>query len=272
MKRVIFLIIGFTLYFSIKAQTKPTVDIFINSSVSTHIISPEPIRFVDISTNDVVGDIPIDNVLRIKPIKDSLKINELVGVATVITDRGITQLNLIYKSKDIAYTQYKLDFFQMDNYINPDVSMPRGEMYNWAYKVWNCSKKFYDVSKGYNKLRLTLNNIYTINNHFFIDISIENFSNIQFDIDEVRFKIEDKKQVKATNYQSIEVEPTLELLKTKAFKRNYRNVFVFEKFTFPDEKVFIIEVSEKQYSGRTILLSIDYADVLNADAFSKGIL
>jgi UDP-N-acetylmuramate--alanine ligase len=45
------------------------------------------------------------------------------------------------------------------------------------------------------------------------------------------------------------------------------NLFVFEKFTFPDQKVFTIEFSEKQISGRTVKLMIDYEDVLNADTF-----
>ncbi|MCS3332298.1 DUF4138 domain-containing protein (plasmid) [Bacteroides thetaiotaomicron] len=44
-------------------------------------------------------------------------------------------------------------------------------------------------------------------------------------------------------------------------------MFVFEKFTFPDQKVFTIEFSEKQISGRTVKLMIDYEDVLNADTF-----
>lgn len=40
---------------------------------------------------------------------------------------------------------------------------------------------------------------------------------------------------------------------------------------FSDEKVFTIELAEQQYSGRTILLTIDYEDILNADTFNKKI-
>ena len=36
-----------------------------------------------------------------------------------------------------------------------------------------------------------------------------------------------------------------------------------------DEKVLTIEISEKQISGRTITLRIDYADILHADAFTE---
>lgn len=95
---------------------------------------------------------------------------------------------------------------------------------------------------------------------------IDKFS---FDIDQIRFKIEDKKQTKATNFQSIEILPLMQVNKNLVFKKNYRNIFVFEKFTFPDEKVLTIEISEKQISGRTITLRIDYADILHADAFTE---
>ena len=80
---------------------------------------------------------------------------------------------------------------------------------------------------------------------------------------------EDKKQTKATNFQSIEILPLMQVNKNLVFKKNYRNIFVFEKFTFPDEKVLTIEISEKQISGRTITLRIDYADILHADAFTE---
>ena len=72
---------------------------------------------------------------------------------------------------------------------------------------------------------------------------------------------------KATNLQSVEIKPIITYLDDNSFKKNYRNIFVFEKFTFPEDKVFSIEISEKQISGRTILLRISYADVLRADNF-----
>jgi hypothetical protein len=47
---------------------------------------------------------------------------------------------------------------------------------------------------------------------------------------------------------------------------------VLKKLTFPNDKVLTIEMSEKQISGRTITLSIDYEDVLHADSFSRTLL
>ncbi|MEE1302766.1 MAG: DUF4138 domain-containing protein, partial [Bacteroidales bacterium] len=94
----------------------------------------------------------------------------------------------------------------------------------------------------------------------------------QFDIDEIRIKLADKKINKATNSQIIELTPALILEDTKSFKKGYRNVIVIKKLTFPNDKVITIEMTEKQISGRNISLNIDYEDVLSADSFNKVLL
>ena len=49
-------------------------------------------------------------------------------------------------------------------------------------------------------------------------------------------------------------------------------MLVIKKLTFPNDKILTIELSEKQISGRTIHLNIDYEDVLSADSFNHQIL
>ena len=119
---------------------------------------------------------------------------------------------------------------------------------------------------------IRLNNIYSAGEYFFIDFSVENRTNIRFDIDQIRFKVEDKKKSKATNSQSVELSPAMILESGTSFLHGYRNVVVLKKLTFPNDKVLTIEMSEKQISGRTITLSIDYEDVLHADSFSRTLL
>ena len=119
---------------------------------------------------------------------------------------------------------------------------------------------------------IRLNNIYSAGEYFFIDFSVENRTNIRFDIDQIRFKVEDKRQSRATNNQSLELSPAMILESGTSFLHGYRNVVVLRKLTFPNDKVLTIELSEKQISGRTITLSIDYEDVLHADSFSRTLL
>lgn len=237
--------------------------LYINKDVSTHFIAMEDIKYVDISIDKIVGDIPTSNTLRIKPIEEGAS-----GVVTIVTERFLVQYMLVY-TNDISkvYTRYNIPYSDLKSYVNPETNLTKSQMYEYAHKMFVSDKKYYDVSTRSNLMKIILNNIYTFDKYFFIDVSLLNKSNIRYDIDQIRFKIEDKKQTKATNFQSIEILPLMQVNTNKVFKKSYRNVFVFEKFTFPDEKVFTIEISEKQISGRSIILRIDYADVLHADTF-----
>lgn len=85
-------------------------------------------------------------------------------------------------------------------------------------------------------------------------------------------KLTDKKETKATNSQTIELSPVFTLNSSRKFKKNYRNVLVLPKLTFPDEKVLRLEISENQISGRVIVLIIEYEDILHADGFDSDIL
>ncbi len=239
--------------------------IFINKDISTILVAMEDITLVDISVPNIVGDIATDNTLRIKPVEEGAS-----GVLTIITERFMVQYLLVYTS-DLSktYSRINIPYSDLKSYINPQVSMTKSSMYDYAYNMFVSDEHFYDVSTVQNKMQLKLNNIYTLDRYFFIDISLLNKSNIMFDVDDIVFRIVDKKQVKSTNVQAIEINPLMQLEKRVSFKKRYRNIFVFEKFTFPDEKVFEIEISEKQISGRTITLKVDYEDVLNADSFTK---
>ena len=59
----------------------------VNENVSTIITASEPIRLVDISTDSVAGDNPLNNVIRIKPKSGNHSDGELLGIVTIITER-----------------------------------------------------------------------------------------------------------------------------------------------------------------------------------------
>lgn len=237
--------------------------IYINKQVSTHFVMMEDIEYVDISVGNIVGNQPNNNTLRIKPVEEGAN-----GVVTIVTERHMVQYYLVYTNDlNKVYTRINVPYSDLRSYMNPETNLTRSQMYDYAYRMFISRDNFYDVSTKDHGMEIKLNNIYTMDKYFFIDVSLFNKTNIRYDIDLVRFKIEDKKQAKSTNYQEIEIQPILQVENDKVFKKKYRNIFVFEKFTFPDEKVFTIEFSEKQISGRTIKLMINYEDILNADAF-----
>lgn len=210
----------------------------INENVTTVITASEPVRFVDISTDAVVGDQPINNTIRLKP-KEGAAVHadgDILAIVTIVTERYRTQYALIYTTRmQEAVTDKQILASEKIPYHNPSVSMSTEDMTRYAQKIWNRT-------------------------------------NIRFDIDEMRIKLNDKKVSKATNAQMIELTPAMVLDQSKTFKYGYRNVLVLKKMTFPNDKVLTIEISEKQISGRTISLDIDYEDVLYADSFNSYLM
>ena len=111
----------------------------------------------------------------------------------------------------------------------------------------------------------SVNHVYSFGDYLLLDIGYVNATNLPYDIDALRFKIDDKKVTKASNVQSLELKPEYVLFNQPAFIKYYRNIFVFKKLTYPGNKVFHIELIEKQVSGRVITLTIPYKDILQAD-------
>ena len=247
----------------------------VNENVTTVITASEPVRFVDISTDAVVGDQPINNTIRLKP-KEGADVHadgDALAIVTIVTERYRTQYALIYTTRlTEAVTDKQIQPEEKIAYHNPSVSMSTEEMTKYARKIWNSPARIRNVSTKQHRMTMRLNNIYSVGEYFFLDFSIENRTNIRFDIDELRVKLCDKKQSKATNVQMVELTPAMILDQSRAFKYGYRNVIVLKKMTFPNDKILSIELSEKQISGRTITLNIDYEDVLYADSFSSILL
>jgi Bacteroides conjugative transposon TraN protein len=263
--------------FTLRAQNTPReLELLtVNDQVTTVITASEPVRFVDISTDKVAGDQPLSNTVRLKP-KYGSDVNadgDILAVVTIITERYRVQYALIYTTRlQEAVTEKTVLLSEITPYNNPAVSMSTEEMARFARRIWESPSRYRNVGARRHHMDIRLNNIYSAGEYFFIDFSVENRTNIRFDIDQIRFKVEDKKKSKATNNQSVELSPAMILESGTSFLHGYRNVVVLKKLTFPNDKVLTIEMSEKQISGRTITLSIDYEDVLHADSFSRTLL
>ena len=250
-----------------KAQDKVLSTLYINKDVTTHLIMPETIKLVDISTDYVVGNQVNDNIVRIKP-DTILTDGETAAVVTVIGERHIAQYKLVYSVlPNIVHTRFTIPCCDTQEYQNPDVQMSVAEMSRYAIRMFNAKRSVQNIHSKKDKMKAWVNHICSAGDYFFIDFSLENKTKIPYDISEIRVKLEDKKQKKATNYQSIELTQEYMLNWNKHFKKRYRNVLVVKKLTFPEAKVLKIEVSENQISGRTIELNINYDDVLKADCF-----
>lgn len=289
MKTILYSLLLFTAQFlTAQTATKEQLssdlpEIEIAEGINLHIISPEPIQYIDLSTQKLTGDLPATNIARIK-ITDSPESNETekikkqttftsgqnIGVITVVGQSFIAQYKVIYRNSENLNTVTNI-------HIQPENMQPiefnkmvfsNLELRKFAMDIIQKKSEKNPIREEKNlQLNIQLNNVYVMSDYIFLDMTFKNNSNLSYDIEDLKFSIEDKKIYKATNSQSIEMIPIFQLNPQKHFKKNFRNIYVFKKFTFPNSKVMMIRLIEEQLSGRTIEMKVNYSEILKADTF-----
>lgn len=287
MKSFLYTLLLFTATLNAQTATKEQIiselpEIEITEGINLHIISPEPIQYVDLSTEKLTGDLPTNNIARIKITdsqtsedkdkkKASVFFNEdQVGIITVVGQSFIAQYKAVYRNSENLNTITNI-------HIQPEAMQPiefdkmvfsNLELRKFAMGIIQKKSETNPIREEKNlKLSFQLNNVYVISDYILLDMTFKNNSNLSYDIEALKFSIEDKKIHKATNNQSIEMTPVFQLNPQKHFKKNFRNIYVFKKFTYPNSKVMMIRLIEEQLSGRTIEMKVNYSDILKADTF-----
>jgi len=288
MKSFLYTLLLFTATLNAQTATKEQIisdlpEIEITEGINLHIISPEPIQYVDLSTEKLTGDLPTTNIARIKITdnqtseeKDKKKKftiffnGDQVGVISVVGQSFIAQYKAVYRNIESLNTITNI-------HIQPEAMQPiefdkmvfsNLELRRFAMGIIQKKSETNPIREEKNlKLSFQLNNVYVISDYIFLDMTFKNNSNLSYDIEALKFSIEDKKIHKATNNQSIEMTPLFQLNPQKHFKKNFRNIYVFKKFTYPNSKVMMIRLIEEQLSGRTIEMKVNYSDILKADTF-----
>lgn len=111
----------------------------------------------------------------------------------------------------------------------------------------------------------SMDKIYVSDDKFFLKIVCQNNSNIDFDIDFIKFQIKNKKKVKRSSKQEIYMEPLFVYNKFDKLKGNSDNqmIFVIDKFTILKNKRFIVEIEEKG-GERNMSFIVPNNNILNA--------
>lgn len=274
MKKLLLILTLFWIGSLCYAQNTPLADgvkkhelpiIYLPANVSVHFISPEPIQYVDISEKAIIGDLPLKNVLRIR-LKDSVKHAD--AIITITGEKFIAQYHVIsadtITGRD-AVTEIPVNPVDTRPLDVAGIGLSQPQLKSLSLNLF-CKRPGHPIehTKAFG-LKASLYHIYSAGDYIFLSLGYENNTNLKYDLDELRFKVDDKKITKATNVQSVEIKPEYVLFDNPAFQHSYRNIIVFKKMTFPGDKVLHIELNEKQLSGRVITLTISYKDVLDAD-------
>ncbi len=265
--------------------------IYLKQGVTLHIISPEPLEFVDLSSPRLLGDLPKENIARIKIDELFEKEQVLDSVfATATKEKGMTPpfkkeeetplgiITLVGKSflaqyhalpADPGSHEIQTNFYILPEHMQPlemtRLALSPKELSELSSRVLSFEKKApIRQTKSYG-LTLGLNGVYSRDEYLFLDLFLKNSTGIPVEISDLKFSIEDKKLFKSTNEQSVPLQPLFAHQKSEGFRKSYRNVFVFEKLSFPSSKVVKIRLVEEGFSARTIELVIPYSQLLKAD-------
>ncbi|MFI5160491.1 MAG: DUF4138 domain-containing protein [Sphingobacteriales bacterium] len=256
MKTILLFIISL---FAIAAHAQ-LPEIHLPTDGDLHILSPEPIQYVDISNRNIEGNLGLPNLLRLRFKKDSLWSD---AVVTIAGEKFIAQYHLL----PVTSTDNEMIAITPNDTHPLDISgigFSHPQLRKMAYNLFCNTNSAKETVKAFG-IKASLNHIYTAGDYLFLDVSYKNKTNLSYDINDFRFTLDDKKVTKATNVQSVVIKPELTLFEVPQFDKFYRNIFVLKKMSYPGSKVLTISLSEKQISGRIINLTIPYKDVLQAD-------
>lgn len=240
-------------------------------NTTVHFVSPEPIQYVDISSPDVQGDLPEKNIFRLRPDADKIQPGDQF-VITIVTQAYISVYKLTIANP--LNTDSSQDFGAYVISINPNDAvqvnqsdiLSNQQCFDLAIKAINNKRSIFDLNTRAYGMKMYVTNIYSIGDYIMIRVAVKNATKLQFDIDQIRFKIIDKHQVKATISQEIELKPVYSLYETNGsiIANRFNNIYIFKKFTYPTQKLLEIELNEKQYSGRRLDLKIEYNQILKS--------
>lgn len=240
---------------------------------TSHLIFPTAIRYVDLGSEYLIAGKAEDaeNVLRVKA---SVKDFEAETNFSVITNDGrFYSFNVYYSSYpealsyDLLTMQKAVDkangndvlFEELGN-NSPSLA---GLLLETIYKkdkriVKHIGAKSFGI-------QFILKGIYIHNGKYYFHTELRNRTNVPFQIDFVNFKVVDKKVAKRTVVQE---RPMIPLRTYKPLTEIYgqtteQNVFLLDQFTIADDKVFLIEIFEKN-GGRHQVLQVENSDLIKA--------
>ena len=247
-------------------------NIYVSSSKTTFLIFDSKIDYFDLGSSDVGlkrADNK-DNIIKIKAINEGFKETNL----TVMTSNNQYYSFILNYSNSPDTLNYFLKSDVKDqakqaqaNVVEPDLKTEKVDSLDSPINLTQFSNRLLVAGKRKNKMIFLLKGVYIKNNKLLFQTEISNQSNIDYDIDFLKFSIKNKRRFKKSISQETEIRPTSILNDTnnivKAGNQPVQKVFVFEKFTIPDKKELVIDLWER-HGDRNLAIAIDGKSILDA--------
>lgn len=269
---IILIIVWITLVLSTLNAVAQSLDnpeeLEITFNKTTSVVFPTVIKSVDRGSKDILAQKAkgVENILQLKAARHGFPQTNL----TVITSDGSIHQFTVDYTNEPATLVINIDANQEEERTTPQklifqTDMSETEMENYALEIINAKRSIRFVNESQYRIRLALRGIYIRDNVIFYHFRIDNRSNINYDVDFLRFYIQDRQKVKRTASQEVGITPVYVFGETDNIKGQTTEdvVYALEKFTIPDAKRLVIEMFEKN-GGRNLSLSIRNNTIVNA--------
>jgi conjugative transposon TraN protein len=227
-------------------------------SKTTSIIFPYTIESIDKGSAEVLVQKAkgVENILLVKAAKQHFFQTNLTVVTTdgklyvFVLNYDETCPDLNFKAENaVAASRDVLFSLENDN---------QKRIEQCALAAYSKKKKISGIKKSKYQIRLEVNGIFIQQNVLYLRVVFENKSKINYDIDQFRFFIRDKRKSKRTATQEIEFEPLYATSSSSVipYKSEIIKVYALEKFTIPENKYLTIQMIEKN-GGRHLEVDIN---------------
>lgn len=255
------------------------IPVYLTFNKTVHMFFPDSVNYFDAGSDDILIS-RMGAILKLAPKSDNIDETNL----TVITAHNVCYSFLLRYSKDIKDLTYFIDDSIGKKIAGPLREKGPDENLPLAVPLKSGESEYiavcrdvikrapaYWIGSTVKKVYLAMNNIYVHNDKLYFCISIGNTSNINYDINFLKFYIVDKKKLKKASIQEIEKVPIFSfnnLQTINAQTNDYPLIFVFDKFTIDYDKKLVIELGEKK-GGRNIAIDITQDLIIKAVAFKQ---
>ncbi|MBW1656706.1 conjugative transposon protein TraN, partial [Flavobacterium quisquiliarum] len=225
---------------------------------TTSIVFPYAIKSIDKGSADVMVQKAkgVENILLIKAAKQYFFQTNL----TVVTSDGKLYVFVMNYDEDCPDLNIKAEnvvaasrevLFSLENENQKRIKQTASLVLSKMKKTSGLTKSKYQIS-------LNVNGIFIQQDVLFIRVVFQNKSKINYDIDQFRFFIRDRKKSKRTASQEIELQPlhTTSSSSVIPYQSAIMKVYALEKFTIPESKYLTLEMIEKN-GGRQLEVDID---------------
>ena len=244
--------------------------IAITYNKTTNLVFPYAIKSLDKGSQSILAQKAkgVENILLVKASKEGFEETNL----TVITSEGKLYSFLLNYSPQPSVLNFSFGtkessaqdaIFSLEDHNEVEI-----QAYSKAAAVEK--KKVHGIKDKKYGMRFRLNGLFIRDNVMYCRIKIENKSNINYDIDQLRFFIRDRKKAKRTATQEIEIKALYVQNDTTTVRGQTEHIFVFAlpKFTIPDQKYLAIQLMEKN-GGRHLKFDVHNKTLVRSKVLSS---